>query len=97
MKNNTISTKLLVLLFFLPSMMFAEDSPFQAFSDTLMNQTSSYLIPVLIIVVLISGAITYAQTKDWKVSLLVAGLSGAVIGAAPSLMKMFSSFEFATS
>jgi len=97
MKNNTISTKLLALLFFLPTMMFAGDSPFKAFSDTLQDQTSSYLIPVLIIMVLISGAITYATTKDWKISLLVAGVSGAVIGGAPSLMAMFKDFEFATS
>ena len=96
MKNNTISTKLLALLFFLPTMIFAGDSPFQAFSDTLQTQTSSYLIPVLIIMVLISGAITYAQTKDWKISLLVAGIAGAVIGGAPSLMDKFSSFEFVT-
>jgi uncharacterized membrane protein len=92
MKENRLGFILLITMMF-GTMVFAGEQPIEALKVTFMDQVQSYIIPIILITVLIGGAITYMQTKDWKISLVVAGISGAVIGGAPDLVTLFQGFE----
>ena len=92
MKENRLGFILLITMMF-GTMVFAGEQPIEALKVTFMDQVQSYIIPIILITVLIGVAITYMQTKDWKISLVVAGISGAVIGGAPDLVTLFQGFE----
>jgi len=96
MRKNRLGFVLLLTLMF-GTMVFAGEQPMEALKVTFLDQIQSYIIPIILITVLIGGAITYMQTKDWKVSLVVAGISGAIIGGAPDLVTLFQGFQITSS
>ncbi|WP_152182876.1 hypothetical protein [Sulfurimonas indica] len=68
--------------------------PIDAFKTTFLDQSTQFAVPVILFLVLIAAAITYMRTKDWTISLVVGGISAAIIGGAASLVTSFSGFAF---
>jgi len=74
--------------------LFAATDPFAIFKNNFFAEAKTYAIPVLLLVTLGATGITYMQTKDWTKSLVVGGISAAILGGSATLADYFGAYDF---
>ena len=94
MKRSSFLTKVFGMMAITAANVYAEESAAEKFYTVLEEQTNSYIVPSIILIIVIASAITYMKTKDWTVSLVTGAISAAIIGGVKTLVDAFQTQTF---